>query len=128
MNLVDIDQIRRSNILTLEAEAGGAPMLSKLVGMSYAQYVNLRDGAKDSVTGKPRGMRKETARKFEVAGKKPDGWMDIDHASVVAAPMTCDDLLKAFELLPPIEQAKFRGVLNYLELPPPTIKKRPLSA
>lgn len=75
----DIDEIRRENICKIEQEVGSAAILSNLVGMSYAQYINLRDGAKDSKTGKRRGMRKETARKFEKATKKPTGWLDIDH-------------------------------------------------
>lgn len=44
--------------------------MHEAVGMSYAQYINLRDGAKDARSGKPRGMRKETAWRFENAGMK----------------------------------------------------------
>lgn len=48
--------------------------------MSASQYINLRKGAKDSKTGKRRGMRKETARRIEKATGKPFGWLDIDHS------------------------------------------------
>lgn len=75
----DIDEIRRSNIKILEKEAGSPSAIAKFVGMSDSQYANLRDGAKDSKTGKPRGMRKETARKFEIAMNKPIGWLDQNH-------------------------------------------------
>jgi hypothetical protein len=47
--------------------------------MSLAQFSNLRDGAKDSQTGKARGMRKETARRIEEAVGKPSGWLDQVH-------------------------------------------------
>ena len=73
-----IDEIRRGNIKLLEKEAGGAAALAARVQMSYAQYVNLRDGAKDSRTGKPRGMRRATAARFEKAGGKDAGWLDRD--------------------------------------------------
>ena len=78
--MADIDEIRRANIKTIQDDVGGARALSDLVGMSYSQYCNLRDGAPDSKTGKPRGMRKETAWKFEDAGRKPRGWLDVDHS------------------------------------------------
>lgn len=76
----DIDEIRRCNIRTLEDECKSLASLAKKIGMSSAQLTNLRDGAKDSKTGKPRGMRKETARRIESAANKPVGWLDIDHS------------------------------------------------
>lgn len=77
---MDIDQIRRDNICRLEKAFGGGAALAKIVKMSDAQYYNLRNGAKDSKTGKPRGMRRATAHRFEVACGKPPGWMDADHS------------------------------------------------
>lgn len=76
----DIDEIRRDNLRLLEQEFGGPSETASVVGMSPAQFINLRDGAKDSKTGRPRGMRKETARRIELAAKKPDGWLDVDHS------------------------------------------------
>lgn len=76
----DIDEIRRRNICLLEAELGSPSIAAKTVGMTLAQYLNLREGAKDSKSGKPRGMRKETAWKFEDKTGKPRGWLDIDHS------------------------------------------------
>jgi phage repressor protein C with HTH and peptisase S24 domain len=84
----DIDEIRRDNLRLLEHECGGPAAAAARVGMSPAQFANLRDGAKDSKTGKPRGMRKETARRIDAAFGKAEGWLDIDHNS---AP---DDLSK----------------------------------
>lgn len=77
----DIDEIRRDNLRLLEKECGGPAEAARLVQMSQAQYANLRDGAKDSKTGKPRGMRKETARRIEVAAEKHEGWLDVDHST-----------------------------------------------
>jgi hypothetical protein len=72
----DIDQIRRDNMRIIEKECGGPTEAAHKVGMSPAQFSNLRDGAKDSKTGKARGMRKETARRIEAAAGKPMGWLD----------------------------------------------------
>lgn len=76
----DIDEIRRENLRAIEAERGGPSEAAKACSMSPAQFINLRDGAKDSKTGKPRGMRKDTARRIEAAAGKPPGWLDIDHS------------------------------------------------
>jgi len=76
---MDIDEVRRTNIRTLEHEFGSPSALADAVGMSYAQYQNLRDGANDPRSGKKRGMRKETAWRFEDAGKRPRGWLDQPH-------------------------------------------------
>ena len=82
----DIDEIRRENLRTLEREAGGPTPMASRVGMSLSQYVNLRDGAKDSKTGKPRGMRKGTARKIEEQCGKSAGWLDVLHDGYAATP------------------------------------------
>lgn len=74
---MDIDDIRRANIRTLETEAGSATSAADRLGMSYSQYLNYRNGAKEAKTGKLRGMRKETAWRFEDAFGKPRGWLDI---------------------------------------------------
>lgn len=78
---MDIDEIRRANIRLLEAIAGSPKSAADRVGMTYAQYVNTRDGAKEAKTGKPRGMRKETAWRFEDAFGKDRGWLDTDHSA-----------------------------------------------
>lgn len=75
---MDIDQIRRDNIKQLAAVHG--PALAKRAGMSPAQFYNLRDGAADSKTGKPRGMRKETAWRLEDAAGVERGWLDVAHS------------------------------------------------
>ena len=77
--MTDIDEIRRSNLRLLEQESGSPSEAAKTIGMSLAQFSNLRDGAKDSQTGKARGMRKETARRIEEAFGKPGGWLDTAH-------------------------------------------------
>lgn len=75
----DIDAIRRENLRRLEREAGSSAEIARRIGMSQTQFTNLRDGAKDSKTGKPRGMRKETARRIEINAGKAPGWLDTDH-------------------------------------------------
>ncbi|QBQ98185.1 hypothetical protein [Paraburkholderia pallida] len=77
----DIDEIRRTNLRLLEEEYGSPTSVANALSMSLAQFANLRDGAKDSKTGKKRGMRKETARRIDSAAGKPDGWLDVDHSA-----------------------------------------------
>ncbi|WP_323026556.1 hypothetical protein [Castellaniella sp.] len=74
----DIDEIRRSNMAMLEDQVGGATAAAKIYGCSQSQWSNWRLGAKDSKTGKRKGMRKESARSIEKAFGKPAGWLDID--------------------------------------------------
>lgn len=76
---MDIDEIRRVNIRALELEFGGISSLAEKTGMSYTQCLNYRNGVPDSKTGKLRGMRKETAWRFEDACGKPRGWLDQQH-------------------------------------------------
>ena len=90
----DIDAVRRENLRLLELEAGGPAEAARRLNMSPSQFANLREGAKDSKTGKPRGMRKETARRIESGAGKAPGWLDTDHATPVPyGPTTPIDLL-----------------------------------
>lgn len=77
---MDIDETRRENICALEKIAGSPTAAAMRVGMTYAQYLNYRKGVKEPKTGKIRGMRKETAWRFEDAFGKPRGWLDIPHS------------------------------------------------
>ena len=76
---MDIDEIRRINIKALWEKQRSA--LIDACKMQPAQFYNLRDGAPDSKTGKPRGMRKETAWKIEDAAGVPRGYLDKLHAT-----------------------------------------------
>lgn len=104
----DIDAIRRENLRLIEKEARGTTEAATLCGMSPSQFANLRDGAKDSKTGKPRGMRKETARRIEAAAGKQPGWLDVDHSpaplSAASEPVTTPSTSHQ-SLIPPLAQA-----------------------
>ncbi|MCA8430067.1 hypothetical protein [Burkholderia seminalis] len=80
----EIDEIRRDNLRIIEAEHGGPSAAAAALGMSHSQFTNLRDGAKDSKTGRPRGMRTATARKIDELAGKPAGWLDTDHSHTTA--------------------------------------------
>lgn len=83
----DIDEIRRENLATLVGELGSVTALAKRAGRSDSQISQLLNGSANSKTGKPRGMRKETARMLESAAGKPAGWLDVDHAYPEAVPV-----------------------------------------
>ncbi|NDV73004.1 hypothetical protein [Burkholderia cenocepacia] len=86
----EIDEIRRDNLRTIEAEHGGPAAAAAVLGMSHSQFTNLRDGAKDSKTGRPRGMRTATARKIDVLAGKPAGWLDTDHSVTPTNPQALE--------------------------------------
>lgn len=99
---MDIDEIRRKNLVRLEKEFG-AKSVAERAGMSIAQFYNLRDGAKDSNTGKRRGMRKETAWRFEDGCGKQRGWLDSEIGEsqpplTLAPPVPYMDMLTAEEM------------------------------
>lgn len=79
IRLVTTDEIRAANLLALIDEAGGPAAFSRKVGMAPSQVAQLAHRSPDSKTGKPRGMRPATARRFEAAGKRPTGWLDVMH-------------------------------------------------
>lgn len=107
----DIDEIRRENLRTIENECGGPAIAASLLDMSPAQFINLRNGAKDSKTGKPRGMRKSTARRIEFAAKKPAGWLDIDHSiNIQAQSNSANDINNRYNALPNSKQE----IINYI--------------
>lgn len=119
----DIDDIRRANLLLLQQEVGGAAVAATMLEMSHAQFANLRDGAKDSKTGKRRGMRKETARRIESLAMKPQGWLDIDH-DLTAGSLRVEDERPSYSVAPTSAWASYnrappatRAAIDLLLLP-----------
>lgn len=116
----DIDEIRRENLRTIERECGGPAVAASLLDMSPAQFINLRNGAKDSKTGKPRGMRKSTARRIESAAKKPAGWLDIDHStSIKTGNDSLNDITSRYIALPNSKKEIINYILNNGTSPDP---------
>ncbi|RWA36806.1 hypothetical protein [Xylella fastidiosa] len=76
-----IDDIRRENLAKVAEELGSITALAKQLDRSDSQVSQWIHGSAHSVTGKPRGMRAETARFVEIQCGKPLGWLDIDHSS-----------------------------------------------
>lgn len=74
-----IDDIRRENLRQIERENGGPSAAAARLEMSPSQFSNLRDGARDSKSGKQRGMSSTTARRIESKAGKPSGWLDQAH-------------------------------------------------
>lgn len=96
----DIDEIRAENLVLLQKEIGSPTKTEDKLEMTLSQFQNLRDRAKDSKTGKPRGMRKSTARKIEAKAEKWEGWLDIDrsedgHGRIISIYEQLSDVRKA---------------------------------
>lgn len=78
-----IDDIRRQNLQTLERQFGSLKGLADALDRSESQVSQWKNGAANSGTGKPRGMRTETARYIEEKTKMPPGWLDQDHTAPI---------------------------------------------
>lgn len=76
-----IDEIRRENLAKLRADLGGLGSLAEKLERSDSQVSQWINASENSGTGKPRGMRSETARYIERLCGKSVGWMDTDHSS-----------------------------------------------
>lgn len=101
----NVDEIRRARLRQAAEELGSVQALADAAGKSPSQISQLITGAKDSKTGKPRGMRSSTAREIEAAIGKPSGWLE----------MTDDDLYMArVKRLPPGKRALLDERLNAL--------------
>lgn len=74
-----IDDIRRDNLAQLAKECGSVQSLAAVLERDPSQVSQWLNGSTNSATGKPRGMRQETARRIEQALRKPTGWLDLDH-------------------------------------------------
>ncbi|WP_080420696.1 hypothetical protein [Burkholderia ubonensis] len=109
----DIDQIRRDNLKIIESEHGGPAAAAAAIGMSHSQFTNLRDGAKDSKTGRARGMRAVTARKIEQNIGKPVGWMDTDHSAAAFANSPVDPPA-GWNQLNPGQRAQVESFIGWL--------------
>lgn len=81
-----IDDLRRENLRALREEFGGLNRLSEMLEREDSQVSQWILGSKNSGTGKPRGMRGDTARFIETRCSKPQGWLDQDHGIAPALP------------------------------------------
>jgi phage repressor protein C with HTH and peptisase S24 domain len=75
-----VDEIRRQNILALEAEYGSLTALANHLERSDSQVSQWKKGSINSGTGKQRGMSAATARYIESQTNKGMGWLDADHS------------------------------------------------
>ena len=75
-----IDDIRRENLQALEQQFGSLKKLADTLERSESQVSQWKNGAANSATGKPRGMRTETARYIEEKSGMRPGWLDSDHS------------------------------------------------
>lgn len=79
LRMPTIDEIRRGNLEALVQELGGNKALAETVGVSESQMNQWVNGAKESKTGKARGMRLASCHRIEDATGKPRGWLDTLH-------------------------------------------------
>ncbi|HSY28671.1 MAG TPA: hypothetical protein VK832_14275, partial [Burkholderiaceae bacterium] len=73
-------EIHRDNLQRLANEFGGVRKLAEKLGKSDSQVSQWLNASLNSGTGKPRGMRPDTARFIEQQCGKARGWMDESHS------------------------------------------------
>lgn len=76
-----IEVIYRENLEILIDEYGGVRSLGEHIGKSYAQISQWKNASKDSKTGKPRVISRDTAIFLEEICGKPSGWMNTNHST-----------------------------------------------
>lgn len=76
-----ISEIRRANLQIAIKRAGNAAKLATLAGASAAYFSQIKTGALESKTKKPKTMGDDVAERIEVAINVPAGWMDVEHTS-----------------------------------------------
>jgi SOS-response transcriptional repressor LexA len=106
-----IDEIRRENLAQLRIEFGSLRALATKLDRDESQVSQWMQGSKNSGTGKPRGMRSETARYIEQCTGKKNGWMDADHSgvsNVLLGPV----IRGSVPLLSNVQAGAFREVLD----------------
>lgn len=108
-----IDEIRRANLALLRSQNGGSLRdLAALLERDESQVSQWMQGSKNSGTGKPRGMRSETARYIEERAKKPAGWLDRDHAGESSNVVPGPEIRGSVPLLSSVQAGAFREVLD----------------
>ena len=75
-----VEEIRRANIALLISEFGSLTALAQAIPTSESQLSQWLHGSPDSKTGLPRGMRRDSCRRIELAAGKPAGWLDSQHS------------------------------------------------
>lgn len=83
-----IDEIRRDNLLIAIKRMRTASALADAADVSSAYLSQIKTRAKESSTGKPKGMGDDVARKIEAALGEREGWMDQDHSDELSDLLT----------------------------------------
>lgn len=114
-----VDEIRRQKLAELAEQFGGVRRLADKIGRSESQVSQWINAAKDSKTGRPRGMRNDSARFIEQACNKPSGWLDGIVKDTAPPPSQPQELtpfesavLKAIRDIPPRQRERFLGYLE----------------
>jgi transcriptional regulator with XRE-family HTH domain len=81
-----IEDVRRENLRRLRDEIGSVQELADRIGKSQSQVSQWLNASAHSASGKPRTISSGSCREVEKALKRPDGWMDVEHQDLIAAP------------------------------------------
>lgn len=81
-----IEDVRRDNLRRLRDELGGVQELADRLGKGQSQISQWLNASTHSGTGKPRAISSGSCREIERTLRKPEGWMDVEHAPMTLVP------------------------------------------
>lgn len=109
-----VEDIRRSNLLSLIQEAGSAAKLATVSGVPAPYISQVKRAVQHSNGNGARVMGHDIARRLEAHMGKPRGWMDTDHSALhIASDLNGREgqLIGLYRLLNEGEQSE---LVNYL--------------
>lgn len=108
MKTIEQTRIERLNILI--KEYGSAANLARILDVQDSQLNQWKNAHKESKTGKPRGMRSDSARMIEEKTGKPTGWMD--QPVYDASDAEINDAIELIKSLPRYQLHKVEEIVN----------------
>lgn len=110
-----IDDIRRENLAALRDQYGTVIALANRLERSESQVSQWINGSAHSGTGKPRGMRSETARFIEEKCAKPVGWLDIAHGKASENTRPGPDISGKVPLISSVQAGAWADIANNIQ-------------
>lgn len=105
-----IEQTRIERLYILIGEYGSAANLARALGVQDSQLNQWKKAHKESSTGKPRGMRNDSARMIEEKTGKPRGWMD--QPVYDASDKEINEAIELIKALPRYQLHKVEEIVN----------------
>lgn len=110
-----LEETRRANLVILRNEEGSNKALADKIGISEAQLSQWIKASPDSKTGRPRGMKAESARRIERAAGREEGWLDVPHDRAQPQDFRDAALLIAKQVPDPIQRDRLLTFIRFVD-------------